>query len=193
MGYARVSSAGQSLERQLMQLEKYVGKENILVDKCSGKNFDRPGYDALKGPLGLRQNDILYITSLDRLSRNKEDIKKELEWFTTNKIRLRILDLPTSLIEVPDGQEWILEMVQNILIEVLASIAQQERLMIRKRQEEGIAAARAKGVHLGRRRLEQPDNFELVYDEWRAGKITAKRAMQMLGLTSSSFYRMVLA
>lgn len=191
MGYARVSSAGQNLDRQIMQLTQYVDISNIVVDKCSGKNLERPGYDALKGCLGLRCNDILYITSLDRLSRNKEDIKEELEWFQRNKIRLKILDLPTSLIEVPSGQEWILEMVQNILIEVISSIAQQERVMIRKRQSEGIAAAKAKGVHLGRKRIAQPDNFEEIYAEWKSEKITAKNAMKKLSLSSSSFYRMV--
>ena len=99
--------------------------------------------------MGLREGDTLIITSLDRLSRNKEDIKNELQWFQKKKVRLKILDLPTSLIEVPDGQQWIIEMIQNILIEVLSSIAEQERLTIRRRQKEGIEAAKAKGKYLG--------------------------------------------
>lgn len=99
--------------------------------------------------MGLREGDTLIITSLDRLSRNKEDIKNELQWFQKKKVRLKILDLPTSLIEVPDGQQWIIEMIQNILIEVLSSIAEQERITIRKRQKEGIEAAKAKGKYLG--------------------------------------------
>ena len=132
-GYARVSSTEQNLDRQILALQKYVKRENIVVDKQSGKNLDRPGYNALKGMFGLRPGDVLYIVSLDRLSRSKVDIKSELDWFKENKIRLMILDLPSSLIQVPDEQEWIIDMIQNILIEVLASMAEQERLMIRKR------------------------------------------------------------
>ena len=93
MGYARVSSKEQNLDRQILQLKKYVEEENIIVDKASGKNLERPGYQALKGVLGLRQGDTLVITSLDRLSRSKTDIKQELQWFKEQGIRLMILDL----------------------------------------------------------------------------------------------------
>lgn len=190
-GYARVSSTEQNLDRQLLELKKYVPEENIVVDKQSGKTLLRPGYQALKGALGLRSGDTLYITSLDRLSRNKEDIKGELNWFHNQGIRLMILDLQTTLIQVPEGQEWIVDMVNSIIIEVLSSIAQQEREMIRKRQREGIDAAREKGKHLGRPRLEIPDAFPNVYAEWKQGTYTAKKAMEQLGMKSSSFYRMV--
>lgn len=191
-GYARVSSTEQNLDRQILALKEYVSDEkNIVVDKASGKDTDREGYQALKGIFGLREGDTLYVTSLDRLSRNKEDIKRELQWFKEKKIRLKILDLPTSLIEVPDGQQWILEMIQNVLIEVLSSIAEQERLTIRKRQREGIDAAKKAGKHLGRPALSIPDNFNDVYEEWKNGEITAKKAMQILGMSSSSFYRKV--
>ena len=190
-GYARVSSTEQNLDRQILALQKYVKRENIVVDKQSGKNLDRPGYNALKGMFGLRPGDVLYIVSLDRLSRSKADIKSELDWFKENKIRLMILDLPSSLIQVPDEQEWIIDMIQNILIEVLASMAEQERLMIRKRQREGIEAAKKKGKHLGRPKSEIPDNFDEVYDTWTAEEITAKEAQKKLGMSSSSFYRLV--
>ena len=92
MGYARVSSREQNLDRQILQLKEYVQEENIIVDKASGKDLERPGYQALKGVLGLRQGDTLVITSLDRLSRSKTDIKKELQWFKEHGIRLMILD-----------------------------------------------------------------------------------------------------
>ena len=190
-GYVRVSSPDQNPDRQILALLKYVKRENIVVDKQSGKNMDRPGYNALKGIFGLRPGDVLYIVSLDRLSRNKEDIKKELAWFKENKIRLMILDLPSSMIQVPENQEWIIEMIQNILIEVLASMAEQERLMIRKRQREGIEAAKKKGKHLGRPYLKVPENFDEVYTRWRAGEITARAAQKMLGMSSASFYRLV--
>ena len=188
-GYARVSSQEQNTDRQLIALKKYVPADNILIDKASGKDTDRPGYQALKGALGLREGDTLYITSLDRLSRNKNDIKHELEWFKERKIRVKILDLPTSMIEIPEGQEWILEMITNILVEVLSSIAEQERLTIRRRQREGIDAAKANGKHLGRPPLVVPREFPMVYRRWKSGEITAKSAMDELGMSRSSFYR----
>lgn len=191
MGYARVSSREQNLDRQLLELKKYVPEENIVVDKQSGKDLDRPGYQALKGALGLRSGDTLYIKSLDRLSRNKADIKGELEWFQKNNIRLMILDLPTSMIQVPSGQEWIIEMINNILIEVLSSIAQQERETIRARQREGIDAAKLAGKNLGRPKVQAPDNFAEVIAEWQDGKITAKEAMRLTGLKRSSFYNLM--
>lgn len=190
-GYARVSTAEQNLDRQLMELRKYVPEDNIVIDRQSGRDLNRPGYQALKGVLGLRRGDTLYIKSLDRLSRNKGDIKNELQWFQDNGIRLMIVDLPSSMIEVPEGQGWIIEMINNILIEVLSSMAEQERLIIRKRQQEGIEAAKRKGKHLGRPRCVKPDNWEGVVSEWRAGRITAKSAYEMLNLSKSTFYRMI--
>lgn len=190
MGYARVSSTEQNLDRQIMALGEYVPKECIVVDKASGKDLERPGYQALKGLFGLRAGDTLYIMSLDRLSRNKEDIKGELQWLRDHDIRLKVLDLPTTLIDVPEGQGWIMEMVTNILIEVLASIAEQERLTIRKRQREGIDAAKKKGKHLGRPRVNAPDNMDDVLGEWKKGQISAKEAMRLTGLKRSSFYKL---
>ena len=190
-GYGRVSSKEQNLDRQVLALKKYVEQDKILVDKASGKDLNREAYQALKGSLGLRAGDVLYITSLDRLSRHKEEIKQELQWFKSHKISLKILDLPTSLIEVPEGQEWIQEMVQNILIEVLASVAQQERITIHQRQREGIEAARKKGKQFGRPEVKIPDGFEEIYLKWNRGEITARKAMQKLGLKRSTFYRLI--
>lgn len=190
-GYARVSSKNQHLDRQLESLKKYVAEDNILTDKASGKDLNRPAYQALKGALGLRKGDTLIITSLDRLSRNKDNIRQELQWFSDNKIRLKILDLPTTLVEVEKGHEWIVDMINNILIEVLASMAEQERLTIKKRQKEGIEAARLKGKHLGRPRMVMPESFPFVYQEWKGGVITAKKATEILKISSASFYRMV--
>lgn len=190
-GYARVSSSGQKLDRQLLELKKYVLPENIVVDKISGKSLDRPGYQALKGALGLRKGDVLVIHSLDRLSRNKSDIYSELKWFQENDIRLKVLDLPTTLVDMPENQQWIAEMINNILIEVMASFAEHERIVIRKRQKEGIEAARKNGKHLGRPPLDIPDNFPEIYQQWKQEKITVKKAAQKLNISSSSFYRIV--
>lgn len=191
MGYARVSSLDQNLDRQLVELMKYVTKENIVTDKVSGKDFNRPGYEALKGALGLRSGDTLVIKSLDRLSRNKADIKKELEWYKQNHIRLMIIDLPTTLIQVPDNQEWILDMINNILIEVLASMAEQERELIRKRQREGIDIAKRQGKHLGRPKIEYPEEWNKYYQMWKGQQISASEMMRQLQLKKSSFYKLV--
>lgn len=191
MGYARVSSAEQNPDRQIMALGEYVPVDCIVVDKASGKDLERPGYQALKGLFGLRTGDTLYIMSLDRLSRNKEDIKRELQWFRDHGIRLKVLDLPTTLIDVPEGQSWIMEMVTNILIEVLSSIAEQERITIRKRQREGIETAKKKGKRLGRPKVDVPDNWEEIVRHWKQGEISAKEAMRLTGLKKSSFYKLI--
>lgn len=192
-GYARVSSAGQNLDRQTLELEKYVPKENIITDKASGKDLNREGYKALKGALGLRPFDTLYIKSLDRLSRNKEDIKNELQWFKDHNIKIMVLDLPTTLIELPENQAWLCEMINNILIEVIASIAEQERTTIKQRQREGIEAAKKKGKHLGRPATVHPDGWETYYHKWQQGEITANKMMQDLCLKRTTFYKLVKA
>ena len=188
--YARVSSREQNLDRQLAAFAAMGAQErDIITDKESGKDLDRQGYTALKTAL-LRRGDTLVIKSLDRLSRNKADIKSELEYFKENSIRLKVLDLPTTMIDYPAGQEWVLDMVNNILVEVLSSIAQQERETIRQRQAEGIAAAKSKGKHLGRPAVAYPDNWTEVYKAWKAGQITAKIAMEQTGLKRTSFYKL---
>lgn len=163
-GYARVSSKEQNLDRQILALKQYVKEDMILTDKASGKNLERESYQALKSPLGLRAGDELFVTSLDRLSRNKEELQKEVCWFREHKIQLRVLDLPTSLVDVEPGQQWMMELIQNLMLELLSSLAEQERLTIRKRQREGIEAAKIKGKHLGRPKLRVPENFDELYN-----------------------------
>lgn len=188
--YARVSSKEQNLDRQIAAFAALGAQErDIITDKESGKNLDRTGYTALKTAL-LRRGDTLVIKSLDRLSRNKTDIKNELQFFKENGIRLKVLDLPTTLIEYPAGQEWVLDMVNNILVEVLSSIAQQERETIRQRQAEGIAAAKAKGKCFGRPKAQKPDNWNEVIAKWEAGEITAVEAMRQTGIKRSTFYKL---
>ena len=190
-GYARVSTKEQKTDRQVIALTEYgVEERNIIVDKESGKDLNRNGYQSLKNTM-LRRGDTLVIKSLDRLSRNKSDIKKELEYFKYNGIRIKVLDLPTTLMELPEGQEWVFEMVNNILIEVLGTIAEQERRNIKQRQAEGIAAAKGNGVTLGRPKAEKPDNWEEVIKEWQAGKITAVKAMELTGTKRTTFYKLV--
>lgn len=186
--YARVSSQEQNLDRQIEAFKAMGATErDIITDKQSGKDLERAGYMALRTTL-LRRGDTLVVKSLDRLSRNKADIKNELQYYRDNGIRVKVLDLPTTLMDCPKGQEWVMDMVNNILIEVLGTIAQQEREITRQRQSEGIRAAKSKGKHLGRPRAVKPDNWETVTQRWRAGEITAVEAMKQTGLKRGAFY-----
>lgn len=193
VGYARVSSREQNLDRQLAALQKYVPPDMIVTDKASGKNLDRPRYQSLKIGIGkLVQGDTLIVKSLDRLSRNKEDAKKELQYFSNIGVRVKILDLPTTMADIPEGQDWVLDMVNNVLIEVLSSIAENERLTIRSRQAEGLAAmpvdkksgkkiSRKTGRCVGRPPVQFPENWEEYYRKWKKKEITAVSAMDLLG------------
>ena len=199
--YARVSSKDQNLARQ-MEVFYQMGAtdRDIIIDKESGKDLNRPGYTALKTTM-LRRGDTLVVKSLDRLSRSKADIKKELEFFKAAGIRLKVLDLPTTMMEVPEGQEWIFDMVNNIIIEVLGTIAEQERKTIRSRQAEGIEAepvnehgkkySTKTGREHGRPSVKQPANWNQVIALWRAGSITATEAMARTGMKKTSFYKLV--
>ena len=189
--YARVSSKEQNLDRQIAAFYALGAAEReIITDKESGKSLERAGYQALKTTI-LRRGDTLVVKSLDRLSRNKADIKSELQFFKEQGIRLKVIDLPTTMMDLPEGQAWVFEMVNNILIEVLGTIAEQERETIHRRQQEGIAAAKANGKRFGRPSVQFPDNWEETYGAWKRGEITAKKAMERLGLKRSSFYKLV--
>jgi len=190
-GYARVSTKDQNLERQLVELRKYVEDErDIITDKESGKNFDRPGYRILRDTL-LRRGDTLIVKSLDRLGRNKEQIKSELEYFKREGIVVHILDLPTTMAEWPKDQAWVQDMINSVLIDVLAAFAEQERVTIRQRQAEGIAAAKAQGKRFGRPEAGFPSDWARVYGIWKSGGISAVQAMKELGLKRSTFYKLV--
>ena len=189
--YARVSSKEQNLDRQIEAFKALGADErDIITDKESGKDLNRTGYTALKNAM-LRKGDTLIVKSLDRLSRNKTDIKNELQFFKDNGIRLKVIDLPTTMMDLPQGQEWVFEMVNNILIEVLGTIAEQERKTIKARQPEGIEAAKKHGKKLGRPALTYPDNWKKVYADWKDGKITAKVAMELTDTKRTSFYKLV--
>ena len=191
--YARVSTRDQKLDRQLKAFRAMGASDrDIVTDKESGKDLERPGYQALKTKM-LRPGDTLIVYSLDRLSRSKADIRNELQWFKDNGIRLKVIDLPTTMTEWPEDQEWVQDMVNNILIEVLGTIAEQERLTIRRRQREGIEVAKAKGKRFGRPALPLPQNWNEVYSRWRAGEITAKKAMALTGTKPTHFYKLAKA
>ena len=190
-GYARVSSKEQNEDRQINALIEFgVSKDNIIVDKKSGKDLSREGYVSLKNYI-LRDGDVLVIKELDRLSRNKSDIKKELEYFREHNIRVKILDIPTTLVDFPVEQSWVMNMINSILIEVLGSIAEAERLKIRQRQHEGIESAKKRGIRLGRPEVKKPDNWDTVMDKVRKGMIRPVDAMKEMGIKKATYYILI--
>ena len=190
-GYARVSTREQNLDRQIAALREYIPDErDIITDKESGKSMDRPGYQYLRERL-LREGDTLVVKSIDRLGRNAFQIKEELQRFRRMGVTVQIIDLPTTMNEWPQDQRLIGEMINSILIDVYAMIAEHERTTIRQRQAEGIAAAREQGKALGRRAVQPPEGFGEVVRRWRAGEITAAEAMRQTGVKKTTFYKLV--
>ena len=184
-GYIRVSDEDQNPQRQIEALkdyEKELKNENIYMDKQSGKDFNRDNYLELKKI--LRDGDTLIVKELDRFGRNKQMIKDELSWLSDKGVRAKILDIPTTLMDLPEENTWVIKMVNNILIEVLGSIAEEERNKIRKRQEEGIAIAKREGKYKGRKPQELPKNFPSLYNRWKDGSITAVEFTKLLGYKS---------
>lgn len=191
-GYIRVSTNEQNLDRQLEAIKPYLTDEKYLYsDKASGKDMERNGFqNMLKA---MRDGDTLYVKSIDRLGRNKAQIKKYLEQFKKEGIGIKIIDLPTTMQEVPEGQEWVIDMINNIIIEVYTSMAEQERATILQRQREGIAVAKAKGKHLGRPIIAFPKEWDRLYKEWKSGTITAVAFMKAVGMKKATFYNKVKA
>ena len=189
-GYARVSTKDQNLDRQLIALREFgIDDRDIIREKASGKSLNREAYQTLRNQL-LREGDTLVIVALDRLSRNKLHIKQELEYYRGRNIRVMVLDMPTTLCQVNEGQEWIIEMINAILVEVLASLAEQERVKTLTRQAEGIEAAKLQGKHLGRPKMKIPEGWDNIYMLWKSGEITAVEAMRKSNLKKSTFYKL---
>lgn len=181
-GYIRISDATQKINRQLDFMKDLgIDEDHIFTDKQSGKDFKRPAYRRLFRK--LNPGDTLYIKELDRLGRNKEEIKEELNKLRSKKIHVRITNIPTTMHDFGED-DWILDMVNNILIEVLAAVAEQERITNHQRQAEGIAAARARGVHLGRPVMQLPDNFEYYYKCWETKTMTRAEILNALQINA---------
>lgn len=185
-GYARVSSKDQNLARQLETMKSYKNIDEVFCDKQSGKDFERKEYERLKSI--VKKGDEVIIKELDRLGRNKEGVKEEIKWFKEQGVTLRILDLPTSLQDFP-GQEWIRDMVNNILIEVMGAMAEQERNKIKVRQAEGIAAKKASGDwdEYGRPRKE-PVDFQKFLKKQKDGELTVAECCEQLGISRATWY-----
>lgn len=189
--YARVSSKDQSLERQVtVAKEMGIADEYIFIEKASGKNFKRPEYQLMKRM--FREEDILYIKSLDRLGRNKQMILDEWqELIRIKKINIVVLDmslLDTRKYKDMDGLE---NLISDLILQLLSYMAEDERKRIRERQEEGIKVAISNGVTFGRKKIAINENFESIFNDWKQKKITAVEAMKRAGMKSNTFYRRI--
>ena len=200
--YERVSSKDQNLERQETAIRNYrpnISDANIFKDKVTGKTFDREHYNEMKIILEHLSkvnatNDLIEVVfeEMDRLGRDKESIKKELQWYKDHGIYIRILELPSTLVDIDSNNKWVMDMVTNILIEVYATMAQQELENRAKRQTEGIIEAQKKGIKFGRQPIQLNESeFMTVYNSWKAAEINARQAMNILGIKPNTFYRRV--
>ena len=186
--YCRVSSTDQNEDRQVeAMLELGINERDIFIDKCSGKNFDRPQYQALK--LQLREGDLLVIKSIDRLGRNYKQICEEWREIVRDiKANIKVVDMPILDTTRTDG--LIGEVISDIVLQLLGYVAEQERAFIKQRQAEGIKLAKEKGKRLGKPPIQYPDNWQDIYQIWKSGAITAREAMKRLNLTPTSFYKL---
>ena len=186
-GYIRVSSTDQNEGRQLVAMSaKKVPRQNLYMDKQSGKDFQRPQYKRLVKK--LRPGDLLYILSIDRLGRNYKDIQEQWRVLTKEKgIDICVLDMP--LLDTRNGKDLMGAFIADLVLQILSFVAENERANIRSRQAQGIAAAKARGVHFGRREIEMPDNFEQIVKAWESGQITIQEALGQCGVAEATFYR----
>ena len=185
-GYARVSTADQNEARQLAALaEAGVANQRLYVDKVSGKDFDRPEYNRLVRR--LKAGDLLVIQSIDRLGRNYEEIQNQWRLLTKEKkVDICVLDMP--LLDTRQSKDLMGTFIADIVLQILSYVAETERMSIRKRQAEGIAAAKARGVRFGRPPRSVPDNFEAVCTAWLRKELTLSQAASACRLPPSTFY-----
>ena len=185
-GYVRVSTQVQNEARQLDAMRVFgVPEENIVIEKQSGKDFRRPRYQRLIGT--LRQADVLVVKSIDRLGRNYTEILEQWSFITKERgAAIVVLDMP--LLDTRQGRDLTGTLIADIVLQLLSYVAQTERENIRRRQAEGIAAAKARGVHFGPKARILPDNFKKLHRAWRGKKITLREAASACGLPKSTFY-----
>jgi DNA invertase Pin-like site-specific DNA recombinase len=189
-GYARVSTKDQNLDRQLCAMRDFgIPEKQICQEKLSGRDFDRPVYQKLLKK--LKPGDTLVIKSIDRLGRNYEEIIEQWRIITKEKqVIIVVLDIPL-LSDMREGKDLTHMLISDIVLQLMSYMAQMEREFIRRRQAEGIAAARARGKHLGRRPKEKPENYPAVCALWHSGKISARGAAASLGVSHKTFLKWV--
>ncbi len=188
-GYVRVSSTDQNEDRQLAAMRgQNVPDANIYIDKQSGKDFNRPQYNKLINV--LTQGDLLYILSIDRLGRNYEEIQKQWRILTKEKgVDICVIDMP--LLDTRNGKDLMGTFIADLVLQILSFVAETERGNIRERQQQGISAAKEKGVKFGRPEAALPDNFHKIIKQWKLGNITATEAARQCHISRSTFYRKV--
>lgn len=187
--YIRVSSLDQNEARQLRVMEELkIPKENIYIDKQSGKDFQRQNYQKLIKE--LKTGDLLYILSIDRLGRNYKEIQNQWRYLTEEKgIDICVIDMP--LLDTRQYKDLLGTFISDLVLQVLSFVAESERDNIRKRQAQGIAAAKAKGVRFGRPEVTVPRNFPALVSKWRSNKITREEILQTCKISKATFYRKV--
>ena len=186
-GYVRVSSIDQNEDRQIICMsDNNVPKGNVYVDKQSGKDFERPQYKKLVKK--LKAGDLLYILSIDRLGRNYEEIQKQWRILTKDiGIDICVIDMP--LLDTRNGKDLMGTFIADLVLQILSFVAQNERENIKKRQAEGIAAAKSKGIKFGRPEIAKPDDFSNIVKDWNKGTISTAEALKLCNMSTSTFYR----
>ena len=186
-GYVRVSSIDQNEERQIVELSKRnVLSKNIYIDKQSGKSFERPQYKKLVRK--LKQGDLLYILSIDRLGRNYLEIQEQWRILTKEKgIDICVIDMP--LLDTRNGKDLMGTFIADLVLQILSFVAQNERENIRKRQAQGIAVAKAKGIKFGRPEIVLPENFGELVHEWKEKRLPLSEVLEVCKMSEATFYR----
>ena len=186
-GYIRVSSTDQNEDRQLIALTALdIPKRQIYIDKKSGKDFDRPAYKRMLRR--LKPDDVIYITSIDRLGRNYEEIQEQWREITRNrKADIVVLDMP--LLDTRRGKDLIGTFIADLVLQVLSFVAESERNNIKQRQAEGIAAAKARGVKFGRPRIERTDRHNRALEKYKSGLCTSREAALYCGVSHKTLLR----
>ncbi len=186
-GYVRVSSTDQNEERQMAAMVKReIPEKNVFRDKQSGKDFERPQYKRMLK--ALKSGDTLYILSIDRLGRNYGEIQNQ--WcILTKKIGIDICVLDMPLLDTRQGKDLMGTFIADLVLQILSFAAQNERENIKKRQADGIAAAKTRGVKFGRPDISAPYDFADIVNGWEKGTITLKNVLKICGMSRSTFYR----
>lgn len=188
-GYVRVSSKDQCEDRQLLALKEFgIVERNIYTDKISGKNFNRPQYHRLMKK--LKQGDVVVILSIDRLGRNYDEIQNQWRIITKEKqADIVVLDMPLLDTRKSQNNDLTGTFIADLVLKILAYVAQIERENIKQRQKEGIHAAKCRGVQFGRPKKNIPDNFDDVKGKWEKSEINSRQAAQILGISQNTFLR----
>ena len=186
-GYIRVSSCDQNEDRQLIAMESAeVPRENIFIDKQSGCDFNRPMYREMLEK--LKTDDVVFVKSIDRLGRNYQEVVEQWQYLVhVKKVDIVVIEMP--LLDTRRGKDLIGTFMSDIVLQVLSFVAENERTILKNRQQEGIAAAKKRGVKFGRPQAAVPDGFPLIYEKWKNREITAVTAASMSGFSRSTFYK----